>query len=97
MGLIDDIIRYSNEIQNSRTATSIFDHLISEVNELSEEVNLAEMKRPAGEDGITGEAIDVILCAVDLIHRVNPAITEEELQAIAARKLEKWKRLYADK
>ena len=98
MSLVTDILGYSKEIQNGRTINSIWKHFLSEVSELSFEVDVLNGDLPpehGGPDGIIGEAIDGILCLVDLIHQHNPEITEEELRAIAAKKLEKWKRIYS--
>lgn len=68
-------------------------HLTAEVGELAEEINILHEqpvnKRP-GEDGIVGEAIDVILCALDIVRMINPLITEKEIEEFASRKLAKW-------
>lgn len=98
MSLVEDILKYSKEIQNGRTIASIWQHTLSEVSELSYEIDVLDGTLPpeyGGEDGLIGEAIDGILCLVDLIHQHNPEITEDELRTIAAKKLEKWKRLYS--
>ena len=96
MGVITEILKYSNEIQNDRNELSILSHLLSEVSELDVEVALHFDGMHPGDDGIMGEAVDVILCAVDLIHRTNPDVTEADIMTVVARKLEKWKALYGN-
>lgn len=66
---------------------------MEEVGELSTEVNIKEgySEKPKGKDGIIGEAVDVILCAVDLIYINNPEVTEEEVRSIVTKKLAKWR------
>jgi hypothetical protein len=86
--------RFSRDIQNARTQRSILDHLKSEVAELEVEVIAGETGQCEGEDGIVGESIDVILCALDLIFRKNPKISNVEIAEIATRKCEKWARKY---
>lgn len=87
---IQNIVRkYSEEIQNDRTMQDIVDHLKSEVEELEEELITP------GIDGIVGEAIDIITCALDAIYKHNPNITNEELNQITLNKCEKWKRKYS--
>jgi hypothetical protein len=66
---------------------------MSEVGELAEEIEIAEglSNKSSGKDGVTGEAIDAIICLLDIIRRYNPGITEDELGFIVAHKLSKWK------
>jgi hypothetical protein len=93
MTLVTNILDMARQIKNSRDTFSVLNHTISEVVELQDEVyGVGD-----GKDGIIGEAIDVILCCVDLIYTQHPDITEEELIKIADIKLAKWKRLYGDK
>ena len=73
--LLSLVRMYSQKIRNGRTIPYIFNSLCSEVDELDIEVNGSEQ----GEDGIFGESIDVILCALDLIFESNPAITNQEI------------------
>ncbi len=49
--------------------------------------------KTAGEDGIVGEALDVIICAVDLIYQEAPYLEEEDLIAGLLQKLYKWKKV----
>ena len=50
----------------------------------------------AGEDGVVGESIDMIICLFDLIFKTNPDITHEEITAYTEKKLKKWKTLYGE-
>lgn len=98
MSLVKDILAYSKVIENDRTKLSVLQHMVSEVQELYTEaaVDAGILPPEDGDvDGIIGESIDIILCAVDLIYKHKPDITEEELRLIASKKLEKWKRLYS--
>ena len=84
----------SESIQNGRSIHFILGSTMSELGELAEEVNIeysdSSYKNP-GKDGVVGEAIDTIICLLDLIYAVNPELTEEEICNIASTKLEKWK------
>jgi hypothetical protein len=90
--LIDDILYVAKQIETSRTLSDIMQHTTTELGELQMEVIIAEGKsyKQPGKDGVIGEAIDLIICAVDLIHKMDPNITEQQLQSIADRKLLKW-------
>ncbi len=92
--VVQSVLNTSVEVINDRDQFSITRHLVGEVRELMTEVENQFMGQPAGEDGVLGEAADVIICAVDLIHNHCPGITEEEILAVVQQKLEKWKRLY---
>lgn len=95
--LLDLIREYSFRIDNGRTLSSILDHGRGEMDELGAEIVYHEAGEVPGVDGVPGEAIDAILCLIDLIFQFDPAITNEQILAIAARKLEKWERIYGNK
>ena len=78
-------------IDNGRTVEDIVRHMKSEVDELDEELSGAN-----GPDGVVGECIDIILCALDAIFVNDPGITTETVENLALKKLEKWKRRYAN-
>lgn len=90
--LIAEILKVSSTFKNNRTKQSIISHLKGEVDELDIEVKISngESQQPHGDDEIIGEAIDCILCLVDLIYIDNPDITEQQLVEIANKKLAKW-------
>lgn len=82
---------YSDEINNGRTLADIVRHMKSEVQELDEELEGAN-----GPDGVVGECVDVILCALDAIMIHDPSLTTQDIGEIALKKLEKWKRRYSN-
>lgn len=88
--LVDVVRRYSALIKNGRNLRTICDHMVTEVNELDLEITLARTGMKPGTDGVVGEAIDVIACALDVIFVERPDITDEELAAIMERKCKKW-------
>jgi hypothetical protein len=96
MSIIQNILSASSRIKNSRNISSVFRHLVGEVNELRDEVTAKVCDLEHGEDGILGEAVDVILCALDVAYQDNPNLTEEQIAAVVSRKLEKWERLYGN-
>jgi hypothetical protein len=75
-----------------RTLYSIQTSATSEFGELADEVRIDQghSYKEAGVDGVVGEAIDTILCLLDLIHKYDPSITEGDLDLIAFVKCEKW-------
>lgn len=93
MTIVSSILDMSRDIDSPRTTKSVMNHLIGEVIELYDEV-FDNPDTRVDSDGILGEAVDVILCAVDIIHMQNPYITEEEIQEVVNRKLAKWQKLY---
>lgn len=91
--MIEEIFKTSRAINNNRNRQSVLAYLMEEVGELSTEVNIKEgySEKPEGKDGILGEAVDVILCAADLIYIDNPEVTEEEILNVVQKKLAKWR------
>ena len=91
MQLIDIVFDASDKKIDNRTSYNILAHLMEEVGELATEVNIdfVGYKTP-GEDGVIGEAVDVILCALDLIRVNYPTVTKEQLNTIAQLKCDKW-------
>lgn len=81
-----------------RTQEKVFLSLVEEIGELATELSIeaGHSKKVVGEDGVTGEAVDVILCALDLIWVHNDSTAEEELEQfvrdVVNKKLAKWKR-----
>jgi hypothetical protein len=75
-----------------RTMYEVLCAMTEEAGELATEVGIATSfsKKEKGEDGIVGEAVDVMLCAADMIWMSKPDITERELVLIIRRKLKKW-------
>lgn len=90
---VDDIERRSGRHYDlRRTKYSVLTSTMSELGELAQEVMIKEghSYKQTGTDGIVGEAVDTILCLLDLVHVVDSTITEKELNTIAKTKLNKW-------
>jgi hypothetical protein len=94
-----DLVRgFTKRIRNGRTLRTIYEHGLNEMTEeLEPEITAVEEGRPEGEDGVVGEAMDVILCKLDMIFEHRPDITRDELLALALRKCQKWERKYHEK
>lgn len=91
--LVKTILEASSEIKNDRTKSDVLVHLMTEVGELAQEIQISEGKsyKTEGVDGVIGEAIDVIICALDIIKQHNPNIKEDyDLSRILVSKLNKW-------
>lgn len=95
--MFDIVKKASNQINNNRTIQSIYQHMYGEMVELSDEITKIENNQPEGVDGIVGESIDIIACALDMIFKQRPDITEEELNNIMQAKCNKWIKKYSDK
>jgi hypothetical protein len=92
-----DIVRpFSQTINNGRSLHDIARHTESELVELYEEIEKKAHNLTPGKDGIVGEAIDIIACALDAIVIEQPDITYEEICATIRTKCEKWARRYKD-
>jgi hypothetical protein len=94
---IDMTMKACIRVKNDRTMSSIFNHMIGETKELAEEITKYIANEEPGEDGIVGESIDVILCAMDLIYQQNPSISNDYLYELIAKKIDKWELKYSDK
>ena len=90
--IVDTTINISESINNGRTVSDVLTHLVTEVGELAQEVIISNGKsyKEPGVDGVTGEAIDVMLCALDIISLENPGCTEQDLFEHVVKKLNKW-------
>ena len=90
--LLATVRSYTDRIKNGRQLTDIQNHLHSEVEELD-----AEFKGTGdGRDGVFGEAIDVVLCGLDLAFKARPDLDDEQIMAFVITKLDKWERYYAN-
>jgi NTP pyrophosphatase (non-canonical NTP hydrolase) len=92
--LVDAVKHKSTEMDSlqQRNPYGVLSHLMSEVGELAQEISIAQgdAYKPHGKDHIVGEAVDVMLCVLDLIHVCDPSITEDDLIRIATNKGGKW-------
>lgn len=75
-----------------RTLYSVLASVTAELGELAEEVAIksGDSYKKEGPDGVIGEAIDVIIAALDIITISNPELTEDEIARMAQLKCEKW-------
>lgn len=89
--LVETVRDYSLRIKNGRTITSAYDHMLGETVELKDEIDNGN----SGADGIVGESIDIIACALDIIFQHDPNITNEKLVEIMDRKCKKWEEKYS--
>jgi NTP pyrophosphatase (non-canonical NTP hydrolase) len=90
--MINEVLEYAKKAP-PRYIGHVFLQLAEEAGELATEIKIANgftIDKVEGADGIVGEAIDVIQCAIDIIYLYNPSITEEQLNVIMKKKLEKW-------
>ena len=94
---VDNILKmvkfYSYNISNNRSLSDILIHTMEELGELATEVKIETGRsyKTASVDGIIGESIDVIICALDMIFQHSPEITEQEICDIVNMKCAKWK------
>ncbi len=93
---IDIVRHFAHKIQNGRTIADASRHAGLELIELDEEIAKKAAGEVAGPDGIIGEAIDLIACALDIIFVEAPETTNEQINEILLRKCEKWARRYKD-
>lgn len=89
-------LSYCRMVDNGRTIQSTLDHMCKEVVELQEEVIKYRDDLPPGDDGVIGEAIDVMICACDIIYQKNPSISSDYLMTLIHAKLDKWKTVYGN-
>ena len=90
---IDIVLKYCKEIKNNRNLDSIFNHASGEMIELKDEIDVQKAGKAPGRDGVNGEAIDVILCQIDLLYMNG--CTKSEMVAIMEKKCQKWKEVYS--
>lgn len=90
MTIVDIVKNAGTKANNHRTIQSIFQHMYGELTELSEEITKIENNQPEGADGIVGESIDIIACALDMIFVQCPDITEDQINEIMKKKCDKW-------
>lgn len=94
--IVETVRRYAGEIKNGRTLQDILNHLLGEANEAQDEIDKIAADEPEGEDGIIGEAIDMVQCGLDIIFTARPNITKAELETIMETKCQKWARWYSN-
>jgi hypothetical protein len=90
--IVTQTFEVSEEIKDNRDLNDILNATMQELGELATEISIQKgyRKAPVGKDGIVGEAIDTIVCLLDIIHVYDPTITKETIEEIAGKKLAKW-------
>jgi NTP pyrophosphatase (non-canonical NTP hydrolase) len=93
MSIFSTVKNYSSLIEDGRTQHNVLAYTMTEVGELAEEIIIqhGHSYKDPGVDGVIGEAVDVIICALDMINISNPQITEDEILEIVIRKCKKWR------
>lgn len=94
--LFQTVFEYCRDIKNDRTLDSILDHAKGEIVEIEDEIAILKDGGVPGDDGIIGEAVDVMICLIDMIYRTNPDITSDQLMAIVNAKCSKWALKYGN-
>lgn len=92
MGLIE-MVKATSERVGTRNRNAILHSLIEEVGELHTEVAIENgtKKREASPDGVVGEAIDVLVVILDLLHlELGKDITSQAFLDRVQSKLNKW-------
>lgn len=89
---IQTLFNTSKQIKDNRSQYKVLASLVEEAGEVALEVKIAngDSYKTEGLDGIIGECIDVIACALDLIWITNPQIKEVDLQNLLENKCNKW-------
>jgi hypothetical protein len=90
--MIDLVFKTADTVPAGRESRDILTSLVEEVGELSTEIGIqsGHTGKTPGPDGILGESIDVILCALDMIRVNYPDVTEEDIVRLAEKKCDKW-------
>lgn len=88
-----DIVRITSEkVDDGRTLSDVLGHAMEELGELATEIKIVNGKsyKKSGKDGVVGEAIDLINCALDIIYLADPNMTKYEMELIQKGKCKKW-------
>lgn len=91
-GLIE-MVKATSERVGTRNRGAIFKSLVEEVGELATELAIEDgtKKRDPSPDGVTGEAIDVLVVILDLLHlQLGEQITSQAFLDRVQSKLNKW-------
>lgn len=92
MNLIERVIRTSKNT-GSDNRMNTFMSLTEELGELATELAISNgtKKREPSPDGVVGEAIDVLVCVIDLLYQeLGDTITEQGFLDHVQSKLNKW-------
>lgn len=91
--LIDTIFEACRQVRDGRNHRNVALHAVTELGELAQEIEIATGRprgKVAGEDGIAGEALDLILCIVDFLHQLDARTSDRSImEAMNAREAAK--------
>ena len=100
LSTISSIVEVSKKIQDGRDIDKILMHAMTEMGELTEEVLIAKglSYKDPGKDGVVGEAVDLLICVVDLLHlslkqlgvNLDVDAFDDFINAVVKNKLNKW-------
>lgn len=79
---IDTILHACRQVENGRSHRDVAIHALTELGELAQEVQIVTCRAPgkkAGPDGISGEAVDLILCVVDFLYCIDPMVDDSAI------------------
>lgn len=90
--VVEATLMASYSVKDNRTIGDVLTHMVTEVGELAQEIQIEQgmSYKAAGADGVAGEAIDVMLCALDIIALSQPTWSERDILYYANAKLDKW-------
>ena len=90
--LVQLCLETSRRIKDGRGYLTILAKATEEMGELAQEalIETGQHYKPPGNDGVVGEALDTLVCCIDMINKKCPNITEEELIPLLISKLGKW-------
>lgn len=92
MCIIDTVFAVSKQVDDNRDLPRVLLSLNEEVGELAQEVKIKlgySYKEPS-EDGVLGEAVDALICILDMLYTADPSITTEQIQNLVKSKTDKW-------
>jgi hypothetical protein len=90
--LFETVRAVGSRIKDDRNQYKVLASATEELGELAQEIRVAngDSYKPEGKDGVVGEAVDLIACALDLIYITKPNITSAELNDMLRPKCAKW-------
>jgi hypothetical protein len=90
--LVNRCLAMSRRIKDNRSVPDVQYKLTEEFGELGQELLIAAGKhyKMPGKDGVIGEALDMIVCLIDMIYHHQNDVTEEQLAEMIQKKLDKW-------
>lgn len=97
--LIRTVLEAADSICNGRDVAHAVRWAEGEMEELALEVSRHQQGDAPGEDGIIGEAVDVIQCVIDAVRLAHPDLSHDEIisqmEEAMERKCLKWREKYA--